>query len=355
MKELTTYERMKRVFERREPDRIPFIDTPWAATLERWRKEGMPEKMDWRLFFGTDLVEGIGVDNSPRYDTVVIEETDEYKIFKTSWGATLKDFKHSATVPEFLDFTVTSREKWEDAKKRMTPSTDRVNWKHLKENYKEWRKDGRWITGAFWFGFDVSHSWMVGTEQFLIWLVEDPELCMDIFNTYLELDIAMFEKIWDDGYRFDSISWPDDMGFKGKQFFSVDMYRELLKPYHKKAVDWAHAKGIKAQLHSCGDVNPFIPEFIDIGIDSLNPIEVKAGMDPLVIKEKYGDKLVLHGGTNAVNWPKHDVIINEIKRIVPGLKQNGGYIFASDHSIPSDVSLEKMREIVRTVKEVGAY
>ncbi len=355
MSNLETYERLKRVFEHCEPDRIPFIDTPWNSTVERWHKEGMPEKMDWRVFFGTDIVEWIGVDNSPRYATGIIEETDEYKVFKNSWGATLKDFKHSATVPEFLDFTVNSREKWEAAKKRMTPSADRVDWEKLSRNYRGWRKNGSWITASFWFGFDVAHSWMVGTEQFLIWLIEDPELCMDIFSTYLELDIAMFEKVWDEGYHFDSISWPDDMGFKGKQFFSVDMYRELLKPYHKKAVDWAHAKGIKAQLHSCGDVNPFIPEFIDMGIDSLNPLEVKAGMDPVGIKEKYGDKLVLHGGTNALNWAKHDVIIEDIRRVVPKLKKNGGYIFGSDHSIPSDVSLEEMKEIVRVVREVGAY
>jgi len=66
------------------------------------------------------------------------------------------------------------------------------------------------------------------------------------------------------------------MGYKGTQLFSVDMYRELLKPYHKKAVEWAHSKGIKAHLHSCGDVNPIIPELIEIGVDALNPLEVKS-------------------------------------------------------------------------------
>ncbi len=355
MKTLTSHERMKRVFDHREPDRVPFVDIPWRATLERWQREGMPEDTDWRVFFGADLVEGIWVDNSPRYDTGVIEETDEYKIVKSVWGATLKDFKHSASVPEFLDFTVNSREKWEEAKKRMTPATDRVDWGRLRKHYRDWRDEGRWIRGNFWFGFDVAHSWMVGTEQFLIWLVEDPELCMDIFGTYLELDIAMFDKIWEEGYHFDSIFWPDDMGFKGKQFFSVDMYRELLKPYHRRAVEWAHSKGIFAELHSCGDVNPFIPEFIDIGVDSLNPLEVKAGMNPLLIKEKYGDKLVLHGGTNALKWANHDAIIQDIRNLLPALKKGGGYVFASDHSIPSDVGVKEMREIVRTVQEVGTY
>ncbi len=355
MKELTCYERMKCVYEHREGDRIPFFDGPWAATVERWHKEGMPKEMAWQDYFGVDKAAGIGADNSPRYECKTIEENDEYRIFTTQWGATLKDFKHSATVPEFISFTVTSREKWEEAKKRMTPSMDRVDWKSLKENYKKWRKEGLWVGAHFWFGFDVSHSWMVGTEQFLLWLVEDPELCVDIFNTYLDVDIALFQKIWDEGYRFDGIGWPDDMGYKHNQFFSLPMYRELLKPVHKRAADWAHAKGLKVSLHSCGDVNPLIPDLIEIGIDLLNPLEVKAGMDPIHIKKTYGDRLALHGGINALNWSKPDVIREEISRVVPFMKQNGGYIFGSDHSIPSDVSLKDMKEIVALVKEAGKY
>ncbi|NIM71367.1 MAG: hypothetical protein GTO48_13200, partial [Xanthomonadales bacterium] len=94
-------------------------------------------------------------------------------------------------------------------------------------------------------------------------------------------------------------SWPDDMGYKGHQFFGLPMYRDLLKPAHRRAIEWAHERGIYAHLHSCGDVRPFVPELIGMGLDALNPLEVKAGMDPIALKEQYGDRLVLHGGINA--------------------------------------------------------
>lgn len=351
----TTFERMSRMFEHKDADRVPFIDSPWRATVERWVREGMPEGMDWREYFGVDITAGVGGDTSPRYEEKTIEETEEHRIFTTRWGATMKDFKHSATVPEFLDFTVTTPDKWREAKSRMTPTRDRVNWEDLRKNYKTWREKGYWVSAGLWFGFDVAHSWMVGTERFLEWMVLEPELCVDIFSTYLDASLTLAQMIWDEGYRFDAINWPDDMGYKHKQFFSLGMYRELLKPFHKRAVDWAHAKGIKACLHSCGDVNPLIPELIEIGIDSLNPIEVKAGMDPVGIKRQFGDKLVLHGGINALHMGDRELIRSDIESVVPEMKKNGGYVFSTDHSIPSDVGLQDFKEIVALLKKVGSY
>jgi uroporphyrinogen decarboxylase len=122
-----------------------------------------------------------------------------------------------------------------------------------------------------------------------------------------------------------------------------------------RAIDWAHAKGIAASLHSCGDVNPFIPELIEIGLDGLNPLEVKAGMDPVQIKRDYGDDLLLHGGINAVLWDDREAIEAEMRQVLPALKENGGYIFSSDHSVPDSVSLENFRLITDLAKELGTY
>ena len=82
---------------------------------------------------------------------------------------------------------------------------------------------------------------------------------------------------------------------------------------------------------------------------------VKAGMDPVAIKRKFGDKLVLHGGINAVLWDDREAIEAEMRRVMPKLKKNGGYIFSSDHSVPSSVSFENFKHIVALAKELGRY
>ena len=73
------------------------------------------------------------------------------------------------------------------------------------------------------------------------------------------------------------------------------------------------------------------------------------------LKKRYGDKLVLHGGVDAVLWDNKEAIVEEIRRLIPIMKENGGYIFSSDHSVPNSVSLENFRAIVDEIKIVGKY
>ena len=352
---MTTWERFKRMYEHQEADRVPILDGPWNGTIRRWQREGMPANVDWVDYFDLDKVACIGVDISPRYQETVLEETDRYRIVTSNWGVTMKQFKEEDSTPEMLDFKVTTEEVWEDAKNRMMQGNDRVDWAGLKRDYQGWRKEGRWIYAGFWFGFDVTHSWMMGTENALIAMMEEPELVKDMIDTYLSRCEDIFSQVWDAGYHFDEINWPDDMGYKGTTFFSPAMYREIVQPFHKRAVEWAHNRGAYARLHSCGNIMSLLPDILDTGVDALNPLEVKAGMDALAIKKQYGDRLVLHGGINAVNWSNIDAIMAEIEEKVPVLKENGGYIFASDHSIPNDVSLENMTRIIEKVKQVGSY
>jgi len=352
---MTERERFSRTFHHQEADRVPIIDNIWAGTSERWFREGMPRNACWTDYFGIDLAPHIYVDNSPQYPYVVLEENENTITYMSNWGVTMRVLKQTDATPELLDYTVTDSNSWEECKRRMYAGENRINWNWLKEAYPRYRAEDRWITGDFWFGFDVTHSHMMGTENMLIAMYEEPEMVMDMFDTYLNRSIELMNEVWDAGYHFDSIFWYDDMGYKGTTFFSVDMYRELLKPFHKRAVQWAHDRGIYAHLHSCGNIMTLIDDLVDIGIDALNPIEVKAGMDPFILKEKYGDKLVLHGGINAVLWSDTEAVLDEIGKIVPVLKENSGYIFSSDHSIHSDVSLETYRKIIAEVKKVGAY
>ena len=351
---MTSKERIKRMFDHGEADRIPITDIPWEGTLARWKREGMPRDADWRDFFEVDKIETISIDISPQYEKTIIEETADYRISTTEWGVTLKNFKIPDSTPEFLDYRVNTPEKWEEAKSRMGCSRDRVNWKYLERNYPLWQADGRWIEGLFWFGFDVLHSWMAGTETVLVSMLDNPEWFSDMVNTFLDRSIALYDMIWDEGYHFDAIFFYDDMGYKNRTFFSNELYAELLQPVHKRAIDWAHCHGIKARLHSCGYIMPRIPQLMDIGLDALNPIEIKAGMDIRALKKEYGSRLVLHGGADALLLDKPALILPYIEEMVPLLKENGGYIFSSDHSIPNTVSLDNYRAIVEAVKRFGA-
>ena len=351
----TKTERVLAALEHREADRVPVLDSPWASTLERWYREGLPKDVNYVDYFDLDRAEGLGLDVSPRYEERLIEETDTYKITTTPWGATVKNLKNAEGGQEQLAFTVTDPDSWQRSKERITPARDRIDWAKLKTDYRRWRETGTWTSLGFCFGFQVDLSVMIGTERLLIAMAEQPAWVADTFNHLLDMNIALAEMVLAEGYQFDDINWCDDMGYKGKPFFSLRMYRELLKPAHKRAVEWAHSKGMKARLHSCGDISTFVPDLVEIGMDMLNPLEVKAGMDPIALKQQYGDRLGFHGGLNVVLYDHPEELWDEMRRVIPIMKRGGGYWISSDHSVPESVGLETFREFVRLAKELGSY
>ncbi len=355
MYKMTSKERFARAFAHKEADRVVMWDFPWPGALRKWHAEGMPEGVSYEEYFDTDIVGRINPNDTPRYPIEVIQDDDTFLTIKDEWGTTVRNFKQQDSTPDFIAHTIQDWDTWLAAKERITPSRDRVNWKDLEDNYATWVKEGRWLIGDVNFTFNTLSSAVMGTEPFLTAMIEDPELCSDMLTHLCKVDLALLDLAWDAGYHFDMLNIRDDMGYKGTPFFSVQMYKDLIKPTHQMCADWAREKGIVTRLHSCGQITPLLPEVMTVGFDCLHPMEVKAGMDPEYVKKTYGDKLVLHGGFNAMLWHDKEAILAEIKRMLPILMEGGGYIFASDHSIPNDVPFENIKAIIELVKDIGRF
>ncbi len=352
---LTSRERFARVFRHEEPDRVPMHDSFWAATLERWHTEGLPAGVSPAAFFDFDRLGHLACDNSPRYPTTVVEDTAEYQIVTTQWGVTQRVWKHRASVPEFVDFTVVDRESWARCKERMTPSADRIDWAALERSYPAWEASGAWIVGRGWFGFDVLHSWFVGTERVLMAMATDPDWVKDMIDTMLELNLAMLAMAWDRGYRFHCLRWPDDLAFVKGPFFSTEMYRQVVKPAHRRACEFAHDRGAYTLLHTDGNVWPLLDDLLDAGVDATQPLEQKAGMDVGRLKQQYGDRLVLEGGIDVRTMTDGPAIEETVRGVFDVAKPGGGYIYHSDHSIPSDVSFADYCRVMALVRHYGRY
>ena len=208
---------------------------------------------------------------------------------------------------------------------------------------------------APWTGFDIVCTRMINSQTVLMALAEDPGWILDMFTTGCDLTLALLDMMWKEGYHFDELMWFDDMAYKNGMLISKKMWRNYLRPYQKRIVDWAHAHDIPAHLHCCGNISSLIPELIEMGIDALDPLEIKAGMNPIQIKREYGKDLVLRGGFDIQNWSDPALYERDIRTILPVLMQDGGYIFSSDHSIADSVSLQNFQRILELVKEVGSY
>jgi len=147
------------------------------------------------------------------------------------------------------------------------------------------------------------------------------------------------------------------MGFKNRPFMSPDMYRELILPGHQRTVGWAKERGLPVIMHSCGMVEPLLPHMIEAGIDCLQVIEVKAGMDLLKLYREYGERLSFMGGIDVRTLYSNDsALVNaELEAKVPIVKGNYGYVLHSDHSIPNTVSYDTYCYFVERGLGLGRY
>jgi len=133
---------------------------------------------------------------------------------------------------------------------------------------------------------------------------------------------------------------------------------ELIFPYFAEMVDFFHSHGLPVVLHSCGGVREALPLIVDAGFDGLHPMEVKAGCDVLEFARAYGDRLAFIGGMDARILESGDraAIRDEIVRITAGIRTIGArYVFASDHSLSTNVAYDDYRFALEIFRENMLY
>ena len=191
----------------------------------------------------------------------------------------------------------------------------------------------------------------------LVGMALDPTWVKDMADVYSRLTIELWEILFDREGLPDGIWFYEDMGFKQHPFMSPKMYREIIQPAHTRTIDWAHGRGLPVIMHSCGYVAPLVPLMIDAGIDCLQVIEVKAGMDLIDLYKHFGDVLSFMGGIDVrVLYTNNRELINqELESKIPVVMENYGYVLHSDHSIPSDVLPENYEYFIKKGRELGTY
>ena len=151
-----------------------------------------------------------------------------------------------------------------------------------------------------------------------------------------------------------------DFGTQDSSFCSTEAYNELYAPYYKKLNNWIHENTRwKTFKHSCGAVEPFMEHFIESGFDIINPVQVNAaGMDPRLLKEKYGKHLTFWGG--GVDTQKvlpfgtpEEVrvhVLEECEIFAPG----GGFVFNTVHNIQANVPLQNVLAMLEAIRLFGS-
>jgi uroporphyrinogen decarboxylase len=162
------------------------------------------------------------------------------------------------------------------------------------------------------------------------------------------------------GEYVDVVLLPDDMGFQDRPYVRPELYRQKIKPYHRRLVDAIKSKTkAKVLMHSDGSVYGIIPDLIDIGVEALNPVQVSANdMGSERLKAEFGDSLCFWGAIDT-HWAlpsgTPEDVRNEVKTRMQHLAPGGGYVMASVHNIQADVPPENIVAMFDSALEYGRY
>jgi uroporphyrinogen decarboxylase len=351
---MTARERIAMVLSHRIPDRVPVHDTYWEATVHRWRGEGLPADVSAEAFFQTEIVR-IGGDYTMQFPIRTVEETDRYRLYWDSNGGLRKDLLTlDGWTPQWLDFTIKTPDDWRLYRHQMAFNDRRISPAAM-DAYRQARRQDKFVVYS---GHACFHpTWAkIGMERELTGLIEHPEFITELFAAHTRLMIDLYEGMRHRGMTFDAAWFNDDLGWTVAPLISPQMYRELVFPHHKRLCDYFSEQGLKTMLHSDGNVAPLIPHFLDAGFIALHPLEAKAGLDVRDLKRQYGPRLVLFGNVDVrkLSGTKED-IEEEIRVKLTAGKEGGGYIYHSDHSVPSSVSFANYCFALDMVRHYGRY
>ncbi len=241
----------------------------------------------------------------------------------------------------------------------------------LREQAEKFRAEGKIVmlkglcAGLFEMGQRLR-----GMENFLCDVLADPDNAKIVLDKFTELKMEFWEMALDElGGVVDIVVETDDYGTQESQLISPDTFRELMKPRFKEVFSLIKRKlaekkpeGERGWLffHSCGNVRPILPDFIEIGVDILNPVHVNAaGMEPVQLKKDFGSEVTFWGGgvetQKVLPRGTPEEVREDVKRNLEVLMPNGGFVFNTVHNIQAEAPPENIMAMWETLQEYGKY
>jgi uroporphyrinogen decarboxylase len=218
------------------------------------------------------------------------------------------------------------------------------------------------MLGGFSESFFGLPSWLIGHERFYRDLVTNESFVQAVLDHLEDFFLHLAEEALNRvGHLIQIVKVSDDLGMQSGPILSPDLYRKLIKPRQKSLYAYIKERtDAKLFLHSCGSVYAFIEDFIDNGVDILNPVQVSAvDMQPERLKQEFGDRLAFWGGgcdtQRVLPFGTEEEIEKEVKTRIGQLAPGGGFVFSAVHNIQYDVPPENVVAMYDAARRYGAY
>ena len=381
----TSRERVLAAINHEEPDRVPIVLGVSNATgikmepyrqikkiigvtapdeyIYQWPELGTAKIDEETMQRLHSDVRGV-LDLEPEHILKANRERPAHSNYIDSWGSGAMEIAPDEWFPgvhPLLNATtveeVENYEGWPDM-------TDPSRVAHVAAQAQGLAEDNEYaILATPWLLFPFERAYaMQGLENFLLNMGLNPDFAEALLKKNAEMCKTLMGAFLEQlGPNVDIIKIGDDLGTQESLMVSPKMYRKVLKPIHADFIRFIKERThAKVMFHTDGDVEPLIDDFIEIGVDILNPIQTSAGkMSDLVsLKSKYGNRIVFCGAVDThrlLPYGTPDEIRAEVKRVIEALAPGGGFMLGAVHTVMNDVPPENVLAMVDAVEEFGRY
>lgn len=354
---MNSKDRVRRSLDFKRSDRIPtHQEFFWPKFVNKWRSKKRVNDADINDWYGSDTSITVADESFFPSQKKTIQEKDGYFFENDGWGRIIK-WKKGA---DRFQFPAQDVENMLDDKSKL----DKIKFEQadLDIRYMKWllrvkeQKKKRYVFCKV--GGPFNRSWFIRGNGLLMDLASDIKFTQELAEKVGEHRIGIGLESLKRGNLYDTGIWIfDDMGMNTGPLFSPKVFEKVYFPVYKKMVSsFKKAGAKKVILHSDGNILSLLDMLIDAGIDGINPVEYKAGMDVLKLKKKYGKKLSYIGGVdNATILPRGDKkeIENHVRSILDAGREGG--IIIGTHSIGPDISVKTYEYYRNLIHQYGNY
>jgi len=381
---LTSRERVLATLNHEKPDRVPIVLGASNATgikmvtYRRLKKLLNFEAPESYLYdfpeLGTALIDepilerlhvdvrGV-LDREPQHILERNANREPDSMYFNSWGGGVTKAGPDNWFPSYHPLAETHS--IEDLEKYAWPDMDDpTRVAHVRAEAQKLHQENKYaLMGTPWLAFPVERAYeMQRMDKFYYNMGKYPDFVVELLKKTGELCKTLMGHFLDEcGDMIDIVKIGDDLGMQSSLMLSPKMYRNYVKPIHADYISFIKSRTkAKVFFHTDGDIFPLIPDFIEMGVDVLNPIQTSAGkMSNLPeLKKQFGKNLVFCGAIDThrvLPFGTPDDVRAEVKRVIELLGEDGGYMLSSVHTVLDDVPAENVLAMVDAVEEFGWY
>lgn len=286
----------------------------------------------------------------------------EHEFFHDEWGIGYRRPLSSKLYYDLFDTPLAGKEEDETTVYPFPDPVDPIRIEGLRAKCLALREAGRAVVFAGSIGMGAMHTltYLMGFEDFFMKILAEPEEMRCLLRRVLDAKLAFWDMaLGEVGDLVDVVYESDDLGMQNGPLFNPDLYREAVKPFHAELFSFIRKKTPRAKilLHCCGAIADFIPDFIEMGVDALNPVQISAaGMDPIRLKREFGRDIVFWGGAvdtqNVLPKATPAEVREAAKRAMAILAEGGGYVMNTVHNIQADVPPENIVALFEAARDV---